>query len=224
MVADGFQYQANLPDKFDAQKIFHTPFRDNTGFSYACIGECRLFFESGEQFDFLEATQRITDDLARTPFPNDHLDYFNEIGRRLFRELAFSEGKERSASPLSRGFAASRLVFVGYGNGAPIWTELVFSNTGTRFAPPDGVLNYPLRAFMVFAGSNTVAGNMEVSGELSQPLSIQEASSMVHKYAQTCIENNKSIPDCSSFAGHIHVGTITKEGFAWKIEPKNLKK
>jgi hypothetical protein len=224
IVADGFRVEADQSNIYDAQKIFQTSFSGDTGFACACIGESRLTFESGDYFDFVEATQRATNNLAGRPFPSDPADYFAEVGERLFQELAFPEGRERLASPFSRGFAASRVVFAGYGNGTPIWTELVFSNTGTRFAPPDRTVIYPLRAFMVFAGSNTVYGDMQTAGKLSQPLSLQEAIDMVHEYASTCIENNTSIEDCANFKGHIHLATVMKGGFEWKIEPKNPKK
>lgn len=221
IAADGFQVETNQPDKYDAQKIFHTPFHDNSGFAYACAGTCRWGFQSGDYFCFIEATQRITDSLARTRFPDDPADYFNEVGERLFQELAFpSGGNERSGSTLNSGFAETRLLFAGYANGSSLWAELIFSNSGTHFAPHVlARVDHSPRQFMVFAGSNTVYGDMQIAGKLSQPLNLQEAIRMVHEYAQTCIESNTILEDCANLRGHIHVAFVTNEGFSWAIEP-----
>ncbi|MGB0064833.1 MAG: hypothetical protein WBP85_10355 [Terracidiphilus sp.] len=219
--ADGFQVETNQPSKYYAQKIFHTQFRDDTGFAYACAGTCHVGFRSGRTFDFLEATKRVTDDLAGTPLPNDPADYFREIGNRLFQELVYPTDESESAA--SSDVAESRLLFVGYANGSPLWAELVFSNTGTRFAPPVLVrVDYSPRYFMIFAGSNTVYGDMQIAGKLFQPIDLSEATRMVHEYAQTCVDSNASIPDCANFGGHIHVATVTKEGFSWAIAPKGV--
>jgi hypothetical protein len=210
--ADGLQIETGKPPKYDAQKIFHTPFRNDTGFAYACAGAPRFVRPCGQSFDFIRATKLATDDLANEPFPSDPASYFHEIGNRLFRELVDAEA--------DIGLPESKLFLVGYGNGVPMWAELVFSNTGTRFYPP--VLAYVTpspRRFMVFSGSTTVYGDMEVAEKLSQPLNLREATSMVHEYAQTCVTGSASIEDCSNLGGHIHVATITKEGFSWVIEP-----
>jgi hypothetical protein len=222
--ADGFQVETNQPDRYDAQKIFHTPFHNDTGFAYACAGTCRWSFQSGDYFDFIEATHRATDNLANRPFPNDPADYFNEIGRRVFQELAFPLDGDIDGTS-NHGFAESKLLFAGYANGSPLWAQLIFSNTGTRFAPHVlAGLTYSPRQFMVFAGSTTVYGDMQIAGKLLQPLNLQEAIRMVHEYAQICVASNESIADCANLKGDIHVATITKEKFTWIIEPKNLKK
>lgn len=219
IAADGLQFQTYPPARTDhAQKIFHTPFRDGTGFAYACAGTCHFGFQSGRTFDFLEATKRVTDDLASTPFPDDPADYFNEIGKRLFQELVYPMDGSESATNLD--LAESRLLFVGYANGSPLWAELVFSNSGTRFAPPVlARVHYSPRYFLLFAGSNTVFEQMQTAGKLFQPLYLSEAIDMVRTYVQTCVDSNASIPDCANFGGHIHVVTVTKDGFSWAIPP-----
>jgi hypothetical protein len=224
IAADGFQVmEANQSAQYEAQKIFHTPFHNQGGFAYACSGTCRWNFKSGDYFDFIEATQRATVDLARTPFPNDPADYFNEIGRRLFQDLAYPMAGDIDGTSNS-GFAESKLIFAGYANGSPVWAQLIFSNTGTRFSPHVlAGLAYSPRQFMVFAGSTTVYADMQVAGKLYQPVNLQEAIHMVHEYAQTCVESSGIIPDCANLRGHVHVATVTKEGFTWIEKPKNLK-
>lgn len=212
IAADGFQVETNQPPIYNAQKIFHTPFHNGTGFAYACAGTCRIGFQSGRYFDFFEAVQRVTNDLAFTSFPDDPADYFNEIGRILFEELAYSLADPKVSE--------SKLLFVGYGNGVPIWAELIFSNTGTRFYPHNlALLQKTPRQFMVFAGSTMVYGDMQIAGKLSQPMCLQEAIDMVKEYAMTCVENNTTIEDCTNLGGDVHVASVTKEGFSWVIEP-----
>ena len=216
IAADGLQVETHPPMRIEnAQKIFYTPFRDGTGFAYACAGTCRIGLRSGRSFDFLEATKRVIDELAGTPFPNNPADYFNEIGKNLFQKLA--------EFPADVDMPESRLLLAGYASGTALWAELVFSNTGTRFAPPVlALMDYSPRQFMVFAGSNTVYGDMQIAGKLFQPMYLKEAIGMVQEYAQMCIENNTAIEDCTNLGGHIHVATITKEGFTWIKEPNNL--
>jgi hypothetical protein len=212
IAADGFQVATSRLATYNAQKIFHTPFHHDSGFVYACAGTTQIGFQSGRSFGFIQATKRVTDNLSGTPFPNDPADYFNEIGGRLFQELLDS-----AADP---DLGDSRLLFVGYANGSPLWAELIFSNTGTRFYPPVlARVTHSPRQFMVFAGSTTVYGDMQIAGKLFQPVYLKEAIGMVHEYAQMCIENNTIIEDCTNLGGHIHVATITKEGFSWVIEP-----
>jgi hypothetical protein len=210
--ADGLQVEKGKPHKYRAQKIFHTPFRDGSGFAYACSGTCQIGFDSGRSFDFIEETKRVTDDLAVKPFPNEPADYFSAIGKRLFQELAYS-----LSDP---DVSETHLLFVGYGNGTPLWAELIFSNTGTHFYPPELIrMTYSPRQFMVFAGSTIVYGDMQIAGKLSQPTCLQEAVNMVHEYAKTCVESNASVEDCSSLGGHVHVASIKKDGFSWVVEP-----
>jgi hypothetical protein len=210
--ADGLQVETGKPPKYEAQKIFQSSFRNGTGFALACSGTCQIGFGPDRSFDFIERAQWAIDELAAEPFPSEAADYFNEIGQRLFSELAYSISDPE--------ISESRLLFVGYGNGITLWAEIVFSNTGTRFYPPvlARVTRKP-RQFIVFAGSTTVYGDMQVAGKLFQPLSLQEAIDMVREYAQTCVESSKSVEDCSNLGGHIHVATVTKDGFKWIVPP-----
>ncbi len=141
---------------------------------------------------------------------------------RLFQELD---------SPLERdidstdGFAETRLLFAGYAKGSPLWAELMFSNTGTRFYAPvlTRVTQSP-KEFILFAGSKTIYGDMQIAGKISPPFYLNEAVKMVSEYAQMCIENSTVIEDCGNLRGDVHVATITKEKLTWIREPKSLQK
>ena len=77
---------------------------------------------------------------------------------------------------------------------------------------------------MVFSGSNTVLLDMKASEKIFQPIDLSEATCMVHEYAETCVASNADIADCRNLSGHVHVAAITKGGFEWITEPKDLKK
>jgi hypothetical protein len=45
------------------------------------------------------------------------------------------------------------------------------------------------------------------------------AAKSVREYTQDCVDQSFTVPDCASFGGHIHVATVTRDGFSWVIPP-----
>jgi hypothetical protein len=224
IAADGLQFETNTRTKlYNVQKIFDTPFHSGTGFAFACAGTCRFGLpQSSDCFDFFRVTQRITDEMFVKEFPNDPADYFEELGGRLVQEFRYPDDENGVlATALNSGFPATKLIFVGYAHGSPLWAELDFLYTSNRFPYPKliGPEHSP-RYFKVFAGSNTIREQMETSGKFFQPLNLSEATRMVHEYAQVCVDGNTSVPDCDNLGESVHVAYVTKQGFFWKVEPK----
>lgn len=196
----------------DAQKIFATPFADRTGFAFAWFGAVSFLLNSGRRVDFGETTQCVMDELPEDAYWDEPEAYFGGIARRIFCELPTDVG-------LSSRPDAS-VIFVGYLNGRPLCAEIKFPHDDTAFLPPILTkLEFPPSYINVFAGSPTVATDMRRSGLLSQPSDLSEAAEMVRRYAQTCVDNSRVIPDCNNLGGHVHVATVTPEGFSWVIAP-----
>ena len=219
IAADGFQVAPDGSETYTAQKIFHTPFNNGTGFAYACSGTCGWMFQSGDYFDFIDATRRATDDLAKAPFPNDPADYFREIGERLFQDLAYPTDGSTSNPDLF----GTKLIFVGYANRQALWAELTFDYVGSRFSRPQLIgPNYSPMDFRVIAGSPTVQGQMEADGLFKPSYFLSAAIAAVRAYAEKCV-GNKSVPDCVNLRGHIHIATVTPAGFEWDTKPSGLR-
>jgi hypothetical protein len=223
IAADGLQVyedHANSETRIeDVQKIFSTAFVNDTGFAWAWVGYTGAEFVSGRRYDLKEITERVIAEL-----PDDDLDdpqsYFDKIALRIFYEL-----EPPDSIPSSIPDSDDDVIFVGYLAGKPLWVEITFQRREGMFLPP--VVIEPRiepRNFNAFAGSKTISKQMKDAGKLSQPVRLSEAIRAVHEYAKTCVESREIVPDCKNFGGTVHVATVTKEGFAWKIEPKNLKK
>jgi hypothetical protein len=218
IAADGLEWQEDHINSEimteDVQKIFSTPFVNDTGFAWAWVGYVRASFGSGRRYDLKEITQRVMAEL-----PDDDLDdpqsYFDKIAMRIIYEL-----EPPDSIPSSLPDSDDDVIFVGYLAGKPLWTEITFQRREGMFLPPV-VLEPKIepRNFNAFAGSKTICRQMKDARKLSQPLNLSEAISAVHTYAKTCVESKESVPDCKNFGGTVHVATVTKSGFSWVIEP-----
>jgi hypothetical protein len=212
IAADGLQLWANPPRKTEhAEKIFFTLFENNTGFAFAWAGATAFRFSSGHSFDFADITMRAVTELPSYANSECPESYFHRVARKIFLETPSEVGIS--------GIPEADVIFVGYLNSVPVWAEIHFPHSDTEFLSPTvrKVECYP-RYFNVFAGSETVLRQMQESGTLSQPLYLSEAVQMVNIYGQTCVANNTTIADCSNLGGHVHVATISKDGFAWAEE------
>jgi len=211
--ADGREVSTD-PEKQpeDVQKIFYTSFANETGFAWAWVGGVRVDFVSGRRYDLKEITQRVMAELPEDAYLDDPDSYFNRIANRIFYELPTDVSLPHRTD--------DEVIFVGYLAGKPLWAEIIFQHREGGFFPP--IVIEPKikpRHFHAFAGSPTMCEKMEASGKLFQPTNLPEAITAVHEYAKTCVESQASVPDCREFGGTVHVATVTKNGFAWVIEP-----
>ena len=206
IAADGLQIINSAPRSLEhAQKIFATPFANLTGFAFAWAGATSFGFESGKHADFRKITEGVMEEVLEDAFEDEPEAYFNMVARRIFCELPADVRLSRQPE--------ADVLFAGFLTGRPLWAEINFPHDETNFLPPSLTkLQCSPRQFNVFVGSDIVAAQMHVSS--LQPKNLSEAAQMVRRYAQTCVDNNQSISDCKSFGGHVHVATVTLEGFS----------
>jgi hypothetical protein len=219
IAADGFEmYTDSGKSNEDVQKIFSTPFVNETGFAWAWVGHVGVEFVSGRRCDLKEITQRVMEGLPANAYLESPEDYFQRISLQIFYELP-------TDVDLSRLPAVDNVViFVGYLAGKPLWREIVFPQKGEFFPPTVVEPKHSLRDFYPFAGSPTIDRQINNDGILRQPLDLLEAVSSVRAYAEMCVGSREKVKDCQNFGGTIHIATVTEKGFDWIIEPKNLKK
>jgi hypothetical protein len=213
--ADGRQFLTNPPRSTDcAQKIFPTPFVNGTGFAFACAGATAFGFASGNCMDFTGITQRVMSELPDDAYLDCPEDYFGRVARRIFCELPPDVGLG--------GQPEADVLFTGYLNGKPLWAHIRFPHDKAGFLPPivKSLTCSPI-GFKVLAGSNAILDDMLASQRIFQPSNLSDAAEMVRLYAQTCVDSNKTVPDCKNFGGHVHVASITPDGFSWEIAPLN---
>jgi hypothetical protein len=198
----------------DVQKIFSTPFANGTGFAWAWIGDVEVKLASGLSYNLKDITHRIMSELPEDAYSDDPHSYFRRIADRIFYELP----TDRYISGLHT--TDDELIFVGYLAGEPLTAEIIFQHRDGQFVSP-AVLEPQIapRDFYAFAGSNTICKQMMESGKLSQPWNLEEAINAVRSYAEACVNGQASVPDCRYFGGHIHVATVTKDGFEWIVAP-----
>lgn len=216
IAADGWEFRrtSSQTEIGDVQKIFYTQFANETGFAWAWYGATG-FESAGRRFDFKEITESVMSDLPDDAYLDNPENYFARIARKIYIELP--NGLSLSDHP------DAEVIFVGYLAGKPLWVEISFSHTETTFLPPTIKEPEPSpRYFHTFCGSHTVCDQMQRGGKLTQPLYLSECISSVQTYAETCIQSRGTITDCQNFGGTVHIATVTKEGFTWIKEPKNL--
>jgi len=221
IAADGLEVleNPNGKRKEDVQKIFYTPFINETGFAWAWFGSVGFVCDSGNSFDFKQITECAVAELPDDAYLDDADSFFNRIARSIY--IALPESTNLSRLPKTD----DEVIFVGYLAGKPLWAEIAFPHTDEKFLPPTvKKLEYSPRDFNVFSGSTTIRDQMQGSGTLRQPIDILEAINSVSMYTKTCVESNRSVEDCRNFGGTVHIATVTKGGFAWIEKPKNLKK
>lgn len=214
IAADGLEVLTNPKGTTrDVQKIFSTPFVNDTGFAWAWVGDVGVEFMTGHSFDLKEITQRVTAELPDSPE-----SYFDVIATRIHFEVS------KGLNPSDLPDATTEAIFVGYLAGEPLWAEIIFQCREGIFLPP--VVLEPKTSpeyFNAFSGSHTIRDKMQADGTLRQPLTLEKAVKAVRTYAETCVNSRGKVLDCSNFGGTIHIATVTKEGFKWIEKPKSFK-
>jgi hypothetical protein len=142
---------------------------------------------------------------------------FREFARKVYLRLKyFLEGIDPSLSTVKVPETIAQVLFVGYVGQNPMQVIGTFSHI-------DGQAQVPcLRSydpaendFLLLSGSATLFEQF-VGPEIT---TLKVAVETVRKYAQDCIDQRCTIADCSAFGGHVHVGSVTTEGFSWAILP-----
>ena len=214
--ADGFSLLRTTPPLLTtqgAQKIFSTQFKNRTGFAFAWWGMTGFIIpKTGKRFDFWKRTLEVMAELPEDAYLDTPEDYFGRIERKIYSSLP-------SVKKMPESYT-SDVTFAGFLNGIPLQVEISFPHNSDGFQPPERTrLATSPNCFRVVAGSETVAKEMRATRQIRDPRTLSDSVEMARSYAQTCIDKNKLVDDCKNFSGHVHVATVTPEGFLWVVEP-----
>ncbi len=190
-----------------------------TMLAYGWVGATSFFSGGTLRFDMLDESRRIQSDLSTSDFK--HLSVYTAA----FKDMMFSAmlerigSKDASIALLPDGRIAS-VFFAGYVNGTPAMGEAEFRHTNGTLLPPVlvEVLESP-KVFKIVSGSIAVHDAMVDAGVMVPPVTLADGAELIRRYVQTCVDNNGSCHECSDIGGHVHVATVTPQGFEWKISP-----
>jgi len=217
IVADGLQIlEGRSPvvtkTRHNAQKIFFTPFINQTGFAFGWAGATAFNLASGTHISFVKITEQVMESLPDSAYLEDAEAYFGRVARNIFSDLPVGVDL--------RGQFDAEVMFVGYLRDNPLRVEITFSHTETKFLPPTiKSLEHAPLPFKLLSGSKIIAAKMEEAGLIQQPLNLSQATEMVRRYAQVCIDSNQSIPDCANLGGQVSLAHVTPQGCKWINPP-----
>jgi hypothetical protein len=238
IAADGLSSAATVPMLIDTdhqQKIF--PFQHNhasIAFAIAGLGRTRT-----NSFNTVLEAAKQTDALIKRPFHNGYeLAYKFRFNMTKVLEKALKEGRVAAFTAPSDS-TNKTLLFIfyvfGYFKQKPFWVtaDIIYDVADQTFSVISGepdlkefqfasTGSYPIQ--QMFYGQipfdARLADRKYLVSENSAPL---EA---VYKFVETCaLPIAREVdPWCRGIGGQIHAGELTRDGFIWIEEPKNLKK
>jgi hypothetical protein len=217
IAADGRRISAN-GDYFseNAQKIWHAVRPGEFALAYGWCGNTRL--ESGlGTFDFPTVSQEVLGEISEAVNGAQPETVFREFARKVYLRLKyFLEGIDPSLSTVKVPETIAQVLFVGYVGQNPMQVIGTFSHRdGQAQVPCLSSYDSAENDFLLLSGSATLFERFE-GPEIT---TLRVAIETVRKYAQDCVDQRCTIADCSAFGGHIHVGSVTTEGFSWVVLP-----
>jgi hypothetical protein len=217
IAADGRRISAN-GDYFsdNAQKIWHAVRPGEFALAYGWCGNTRL--ESGlGTFDFPTVSQEVLGEISEAVNGAQPDTVFREFARKVYLRLKyFLEGIDPSLSTVKVPETIAQVLFVGYVGQNPMQVIGTFSHRdGQAQVPCLSSYDSAENDFLLLSGSATLFERFE-GPEIT---TLRVAIETVRKYAQDCVDQRCTIADCSAFGGHIHVGSVTTEGFSWVVLP-----
>jgi hypothetical protein len=214
--SDGLRIDANSqhPITNQAKKIFLIE-ADGVRLAYGWAGATRLLFGDGTHFDFIDESAKIADLMLvnRPESIEAFTDNFAlEMCRQLRLRISLDGRLSENASALPKKEIA-KVLFVGYYNGKPYRTGASFLHTASYLQAPyrHEIIEAPTRDFNIFNGSADTWEEFKTFA--AQPESLEEASTLIRKYIQACIDNQDKYEDCKGIGGHIHIMSLTPEKF-----------
>jgi len=201
-----------------ARKIFFAQ-ANKTALSYAWAGATNLCGPDGTTlFNFLEESVAVAKAFA-SGHAGSLVDYVQRFVRTVYERLLVANGGEEFGGDLQflpKGDELTRVLFVGYFDGAPYRMESAILHeqhklAGLRFSEP---IIAPVD-FKVFSGSATMLRRF--GPRLNDaPNTLLEATVLTRDYIQSCKDNQGTDLECRDIGGHIHIASVTPiEGFKW---------
>ena len=128
----------------------------------------------------------------------------------------FLEGIDPLLSAVEIPETIAKAIFVGYIGQNPI--QVI-----GEFRHQDGMAKCSSLCFYdsVVDGLFLLSGSPILIEQYDGPenTTLEIAAENVRKYTQDCVDHRCTIPDCAAFGGHVHVATVTTDGFSWVIPP-----
>lgn len=216
--ADGLRRDASgQVVTWNAQKLFPIHHKDFVG-AYAWTGATSMFYADREPFHFIDESERAGQDMAAISIPSI-ADYVGRLADAVHTRLLIHNDGDRipNLRELANEDNVVSGLFLGYVSGEPFRAQVVFGHRNDDVLPPKltEIVKAPAN-FGIFSGSNSVWLDMKPTA--TQPESLSDAVACVRSYLRACVDNRDHYADCVKFGGHVHLASVTPDGFSW-IDP-----
>jgi len=213
--ADGLRKGSDgTVDTETAQKVFSVEGNDFR-LAYAWAGTTRFISESGEEFDFIKASSEILA-VGRLFSARGFVNFVDTFNKTLYQMLIRSPfaKKKRYCGVLSKDEIA-RLVLLGYFDNQPCTTEIFVRHKNLVVLEPTAEkIEIPVQPNLnIFSGPLDEA---ETFPQIPAPESNEQAANLIREYIKRWVDSQEA--NCANIGGHIHIGAITPNKFAW-IDP-----
>jgi len=217
IAADGRRISAK-GDYFsdNAQKIWYAVRPGEFALAYGWCGNTRLESDL-VTFDFPTVSQEVLSEIRETFSDAQPENVFRDFAKKVYLRLKyFLEGVDPSLSTVTVPETIAQILFVGYVGQNPMQVIGTFTHKDGQAQVPSLCSYDPAENdFLLLSGSATLFERFEAP----EITTLRVAIETVRKYAQDCVDQRCTIADCSAFGGHVHVGSVTTEGFSWAVLP-----
>lgn len=235
IVADGlrFDMESRKEEGDKEQKIFQ--FDCSTGpLAYSIAGNIAFGPDGGDGFDLLaEMKQALRPEVPS--MPASLLDYVDILAERINSRLAEFAGHYPVNAPgdINQGYEIAHVFLDGYYENTPSRASIKFrcKDKQTLLAPrvdPDkNNLGSPLIhgpreiTYLLFRTADPRFTRFRRQAMRPEEATLQSAIQEALGYIEACCspEGREADPECMAVGGHIHIASITPDGFQWVRAP-----
>jgi hypothetical protein len=217
--SDTLSLYQNGTETTDNRKIFSIE-KPNATLAYAWAGNTCLYFDGGQEFDFIQHSKAIADTFVTNGLFTDYVALFiEEISRRL-REFA-PDGRLSNNPNVFRSDQLADILLVGYFDGEPYRAKFRIRHKNSVLIKPrcEEICKYPPSDFDIFSGCEGPRKRFaEAGGFNDEPESLSVADSLIRSYIQDCIDHRHQESDCAHIGGRIQMATVTDGAFTWEMD------
>ena len=216
IAADGRRMDADTHQVVsdEVQKIYSVKV-DEFRLVYAWRGNTYLEMKNGAVIDFKIITDCIVQSMDMTT-----INAFAEFVER-FRDALFPISRfifEKNLQMYRQDRPIISVVFLSYFRGNPYFSELEILHDGNKILRPEAKSHPAVGKFRIFSGSEIA--HKEFGKWDTTSLTLSHLATEAKRYIETCFRYQNVDPDASGIGGHIHIGQLRAQGFAWLISPR----
>ncbi len=216
LAADGFRRDFNNTYSTNtAQKVWEGQTRDGCAVVFGWTGQTSIakFFSA---FSFADVSLSILRNVHLAEYDGCPLDFVGDFARTIQAKLeAFLDDcdLQMSTAPLAESVASIALGW--FARKKPVFSVVTFSRENSMIAANVVAFETEVDDFVcMVSGSLTVYEN-----GVRTIATLQDAIHVARDFAQACVDNRGIIGDCGEYGGHVHVGTVSENGFFWAVPP-----